>query len=637
MYQRWTRRLSALFLPLLTLLSTAAVFVPGQAFAANGDASTVTYQDNDHNGTIERLVIAITNGAAETWTVNGTPNIAVTMNGNAITVSSVAISGSASANPVLINVNLDTNDADLVLNTGPGSDAPNLVYTQAGGGAACTNCIRGTTAELSTIASGFAETDGATPVMVYADTRDLNGDGTVDYLVVLLSESAILTDGNAGDGFPSLTLSVSDSGTASIANANYATTGQTYEFTLTSVTPTANTAITIGATYASAAAGSIIDAAGNEMVNGEVGTGTDGARPAVVSATPAADATGVSPSTSLALTFSEAMTASFVYGTEFTMSPNPGGWSSGVWSNSNKTVTVAHANFSRGTTYTLTPSNNDITAASGSPNTLAVAGTYSTAWSFRTLTGNSTGATSSSGPVLATGVKLTSPNAGDTYVPGMPITLSWEPVGSGRIDFANLAWSADGGATWSSIATGVPGASYVWTVPDAQTDNALVRVQATDLATVIATDVSDVPFSISGTSPAVAETPKAASAFAPGSQVKAAGLSAVYYVGTDGKRHPFPNERVYKTWFPSFDGVVEASVADLSALPMGKPMLPKSGSFLVKIQSDPKTYWIEADGTVRWAKTEAVAARLMGPAWNTKVLDLDVTQFASMVFGADIE
>ena len=31
--------------------------------------------------------------------------------------------------------------------------------------------------------------------------------------------------------------------------------------------------------------------------------------------------------------------------------------------------------------------------------------------------------------------------------------------------------------------------------------------------------------------------------------------STVYYIGTDGRRHAFPNQNVYFTWFPNYDRV----------------------------------------------------------------------------------
>ena len=54
-------------------------------------------------------------------------------------------------------------------------------------------------------------------------------------------------------------------------------------------------------------------------------------------------------------------------------------------------------------------------------------------------------------------------------------------------------------------------------------------------------------------------------AVAPGELVKAS-LAAVYYVGNDGKRYVFPNEKTYKTWWSDFSAVKTISDSELAAL-----------------------------------------------------------------------
>src|SRR5205807_1989041 len=62
----------------------------------------------------------------------------------------------------------------------------------------------------------------------------------------------------------------------------------------------------------------------------------------------------------------------------------------------------------------------------------------------------------------------------------------------------DLAWSSDGGATYpNAIATGIANSgSYSWTVPNAPTTSARVRVTAHDAAGHAGADASDASFTI---------------------------------------------------------------------------------------------------------------------------------------------
>src|SRR5688572_27207980 len=52
---------------------------------------------------------------------------------------------------------------------------------------------------------------------------------------------------------------------------------------------------------------------------------------------------------------------------------------------------------------------------------------------------------------------------------------------------------------------------------------------------------------------------------------------AVYYRGLDGKRHAFPNAKVYFTWYQDFSGVEEIPADAMAALPLGKQVTYRPG------------------------------------------------------------
>jgi hypothetical protein len=112
--------------------------------------------------------------------------------------------------------------------------------------------------------------------------------------------------------------------------------------------------------------------------------------------------------------------------------------------------------------------------------------------------------------------------------------------------------------------------------------------------------------------------------------------SAVYYVGADGKRHAFPNSKVYFTWYSNFDGVVVITPSQLASIPLGTNVRYKPGSRMVKFTTDPKVYAVDVNSTLRWVKTEALAIALYGENWNTKIDDISDAFFSNYGFGADI-
>jgi hypothetical protein len=111
---------------------------------------------------------------------------------------------------------------------------------------------------------------------------------------------------------------------------------------------------------------------------------------------------------------------------------------------------------------------------------------------------------------------------------------------------------------------------------------------------------------------------------------------AVYYRDTAGKRHAFPNAKVYFTWYADFSGVEEITPADMAAMPLGKQVTYRPGVRLVKFTTLNNVYAVARGGTLRWIKTEAAAAGLYGADWNKKIDDISDAFFLDYEFGADI-
>jgi hypothetical protein len=111
---------------------------------------------------------------------------------------------------------------------------------------------------------------------------------------------------------------------------------------------------------------------------------------------------------------------------------------------------------------------------------------------------------------------------------------------------------------------------------------------------------------------------------------------AVYYVGADGKRYVFPNDKIFFSWYADFSSVKKIADDELAGIQIGGNVTYRPGVKLVKIQSDPRTYAVARGGVLRWVKTEAAAIGLYGADWNKKVDDLADAFFVNYQTGADI-
>lgn len=111
--------------------------------------------------------------------------------------------------------------------------------------------------------------------------------------------------------------------------------------------------------------------------------------------------------------------------------------------------------------------------------------------------------------------------------------------------------------------------------------------------------------------------------------------TAVYYLGADGKRYVFPNEKTYKTWYDDFSSVQSISQTEMESYPIGGNVTYRPGVKMVKITTDPKVYVVAKNGTLRWVKSEAVARDLYGDNWNKMIDDVPDPFFVNYTISDD--
>jgi len=111
---------------------------------------------------------------------------------------------------------------------------------------------------------------------------------------------------------------------------------------------------------------------------------------------------------------------------------------------------------------------------------------------------------------------------------------------------------------------------------------------------------------------------------------------AVYYFGADARRHAFPNDKAYFTWYADFNGVKTLTDAAMAAIPLGGSVTYRPGIKMVKFPSIDKVYAIDLGGQLRWVQTEEAATALYGATWNKNVDDVSEAFFTDYRAGADI-
>lgn len=112
---------------------------------------------------------------------------------------------------------------------------------------------------------------------------------------------------------------------------------------------------------------------------------------------------------------------------------------------------------------------------------------------------------------------------------------------------------------------------------------------------------------------------------------------AVYYYGEDGKRHVFPSEAVYFTWYNDFDDVVEVSHDFMSSLTIGKNATFRPGSVLVRFDTASSIYAIEKKNTLRRYTTTGLIESDYGDDYEDVLISVSDSLFGNYSIGSVID
>lgn len=98
----------------------------------------------------------------------------------------------------------------------------------------------------------------------------------------------------------------------------------------------------------------------------------------------------------------------------------------------------------------------------------------------------------------------------------------------------------------------------------------------------------------------------------------------IYYIGTDGKRHPFIPDDAYSSWYTQTDNIRAISSSDLASIPLGAAVAYRPGWGVIRFETSPHLYVVQRDGTLRRLMDDTVAANIYGVDWRARLRTIPV-------------
>lgn len=112
--------------------------------------------------------------------------------------------------------------------------------------------------------------------------------------------------------------------------------------------------------------------------------------------------------------------------------------------------------------------------------------------------------------------------------------------------------------------------------------------------------------------------------------------TSVYFYGVDGKRHAFPTEAVFDSWFDDFDDLVVISDTVMSSIPLGKNVTFRPGKRMVKFSTN-SVYAVSYAGLLRPIANAEIAETLFGEDWVSLIEIVDDVFYGNYRIGATVE
>ncbi len=113
--------------------------------------------------------------------------------------------------------------------------------------------------------------------------------------------------------------------------------------------------------------------------------------------------------------------------------------------------------------------------------------------------------------------------------------------------------------------------------------------------------------------------------------------TSVYYYGKDGKRHAFPNEYTFKTWFEDFDDLVVLSASAMADIPLGRNVIIRPNDDVLVKFSTSSVYVLSYLGVLRPVANAEIAAALFGSNWVSDIVIVPDVFYGNYRIGSLLE
>lgn len=107
----------------------------------------------------------------------------------------------------------------------------------------------------------------------------------------------------------------------------------------------------------------------------------------------------------------------------------------------------------------------------------------------------------------------------------------------------------------------------------------------------------------------------------------------VYFLDNVGKRHAFPNEKVYFSWYDDWSNIHLVSDETMAIFSLGANLRYKPGVRMIKFPLVNTVYTVAQHGVLRAVTSEAMASALYGTDWNTKIDDVPEVFYSNYSIG----
>ncbi|MEK7620561.1 MAG: hypothetical protein AAB413_04985 [Patescibacteria group bacterium] len=152
-------------------------------------------------------------------------------------------------------------------------------------------------------------------------------------------------------------------------------------------------------------------------------------------------------------------------------------------------------------------------------------------------------------------------------------------------------------------------------VPSETTDGDATEVDSTtETSEVDATDLTHEDLTAS--SPVLIKT------VCPGGEDVNHPCRAVYFLDNEGKRHAFPNEKVYFTWYVDWTNIYLVDDEVMSSFTLGSNVVYHPATRMVKFITSPTVYAVGRYGVLSPIASEEAAIELYGENWNHQIDDI---------------